>query len=76
METGKRKGWHWPINQRKAHFFDEQNERPRESLCGRVGMLFASIEYLFNRVDNTRHKAKFNCKGCEKKRAKLYPDGQ
>jgi len=56
------KGWGWPGNSKKAHYFMEGSIT---AICGRWA-------YSGKRTD-TWHDSPDNCAECKRRRAKLYP---
>ena len=65
------KGWGFPGNSRKAHYFEfEGDNTGGRSLCGKWVLLFTSQDYL----ENNKHEHKDNCTACIKKLKKLHPE--
>ena len=56
----KKRGWGFPINSRKAHYFIGAM-----SLCGK--WIYAG------RLEDDNHKSPDNCVSCQKKRVELTP---
>lgn len=69
-----RKGWLWPRNTKKAHYFVEDKEQSSFALCGKMAMLFTPTEEIFSNVEDDKHNSKDNCKECNRKRIKLGYD--
>ena len=57
------KGWWWPSNAGKAHYFDND----RTSLCGRWAYMGRS----FRDFEDDLHDSKDNCVVCKRKREAL-----
>jgi hypothetical protein len=55
-EVKNDEGWGFPLNSRKAHFFDQS----KRSLCGNWAF--------FGKLENARHDHPINCMACMRKR--------
>jgi hypothetical protein len=58
--TTDRRGWGFPVNSRKAHYFTSSGR----SLCGRW--------VFFGALEDSRHDHTENCADCRKRRAKNF----
>lgn len=54
------RGWGWPVNSKKAHYFRSGSER---SLCGQWAF--------WGQREDDSHSSPDNCAECKRRRAKL-----
>ena len=65
MSIQDKEGWGYPLNSRKAHYFNSNR-----SLCGKWGCLNSMP------LENNDHDHSDNCMGCRRKRDKLEADAK
>lgn len=66
------KGWFWPQNSQKAHYYQGANTASLRSLCGKWALFpYSSAPAL----EDEGHSSPDNCAKCQREHAKLYPTG-
>ena len=68
--TGKR-GWFWPLNSNKAHFFTEENGG--RAICNTF--LMFSVNAILAEAEDFGHESIDNCASCKRKRLAMIKQG-